>query len=1264
MADHAFKKFRRTASALTLFGCVLAASGAVALTPAAARGELAPVQSPTPLARLDDTGRAAVEARRTGKPVEVGTATTATTRTLANPDGTLSMEVTPQPARVKRDGGWVALDPTLRRNPDGSYSPVAAPYDLVLSGGGTDPFAMVTNGDSQLGLRFPARLPAPTVSGATATYPAALPGVDLVVTANEHGGFSHALVIKSAAAAARPTVRNLTLSLVTRNATLRTAPGGGLSAEDRHGRTVFTAPTPEIWDSSTAPSGPAGASTAGGEAAPGTALRSTATEPGSAAKRARVTARVSGNALTLSPDPALFADPDVRYPLFLDPAWNPNSTAPARNAWTYVDSSRTSTSYWNNSGRARAGYNGWEAQYYVARSYFQFPISSGLWNANIISATLQTKSVWSANNSDDYYFKIFRTGVISSSTTWSKQPVRYEQIDSRKLPGNWRSDGSENPMQHDFNVLALIRSAAAGKWSTATLGLINNHEGDKYAWRKFQNNPTISITFNSLPRTPDRYVTSPNVPCNSDPVGQIGNTSVTFSANLSDPDGTQTQLEGQFSIVNETTGATVAAPKVTVSNNRVASVTLPASSFTDGHRYAWNVKAYDGRDASLPSPTCRFVFNSRQPAPPAVTSTTYPDGTTGAPVGTPGSFTFTPPSGTDPPISYVYSLNTPPPATVPQSYGPFRGGTLLPAQSGGAATSASITPRRFGPNILYVYAINGAGNPGPVSIHRFTTDAPTTPAPAGDFSGDGRPDHVAVGTAFRPGAWLHVSTDGTGKLNSGVQVGPDGPGGAGGTGALTDWTGSTVSPLELNGDGAQDLLVRLPRSDADGNVHVLPGAGDGSPFDPVDRIRVLLPRIDGEPGNQTVDQIVASPWPSLTGSPLPDLYVIVGDTLYLYPPGFPPGAYDAPTLLSTGWTGRTITAAAVGADPALFARTNSTGRLELLTGNKTTGTPAGITGSPATVYATSGFDAASTPTIDGTDINRDGRPDLWTNRGNSTVNGHLNTGSNTLAAPFANAGGNQGLLRVGAAGYCLDNYNSATTNGNAISAYQCNAGPNSQIWTIVGDGSLRIAGKCVDVANGGTANRNPVQLYTCNGTAAQRWQPGPNDSLVNPVSGRCLDAETPLTSGSQVYIYDCHGGANQRWTLDTTGIGLIRSVFAGKCLDNDRGQMTNGNKVQIWDCNSGAAAQRWAMLGGGQIQIANYCLSVANGATANKSPVNLYVCQAGAATHQQWVIGPNFSLVNPASGRCLDVPNGNTTNGTALWIYDCNGTIAQRWLTS
>ncbi|MEV4132401.1 ricin-type beta-trefoil lectin domain protein [Dactylosporangium sp. NPDC049742] len=685
-------------------------------------------------------------------------------------------------------------------------------------------------------------------------------------------------------------------------------------------------------------------------------------------------------------------------------------------------------------------------------------------------------------------------------------------------------------------------------------------------------------------------------------------------------------------------------------------MSIAASQFTDGHTYQWYVKAYDGKDTSAATATCQFKVNKQQPAAPVVASATYPEDSTGPPIGTAAAFTFTPQAGSDLPISYVYSLNAAPPATIPGQYGPFKGGTLVQAAASGP-TSVTLTPRYFGPNILYVYGINGAGNPSAVTAYRFTTDAPAQPAVWGDFTGDGIPDQIAVGTVFRPGAWLHPGTDKAGHLGTPVQVGADGIGGAGSTASVRDWTGATATATEFTGDGVQDLLIKLPVSDADGNVTVLPGNGDGAPFDALDRIRVMLPTVDGSEGNQTVDQVVVSPLPSVTGSPLPDLYAIVGDNLYLYPPGFPPGNFEAPILISSGWTGRTIAATVNGTNPALFARTDATGKLELYTGDAATGTPAG-TDTPV-VYAASGFDANTVPAVTGADINTDGRPDLWADSRGTALDARLNTGANALAAAVTNQLGNQGLLKSAYAGYCVDNKGSATTAGNPIQLYSCNGGPLSQWWTLTSDGALRLGTMCLDVKSSGTANGTAVQLYTCNSSGAQKWQPGTGNALVNPQSGRCLDVGT-VANASALRIWDCNGTANQSWTLDASDTGPIRSAFAGKCLDNNRGLFTNGNPVQLWGCNGGYTSQAWTVLGDGQIQIAAMCLDVTGSGTANNTLVQLYSCNKGPA--QQWRIGPNFSLINPQSGKCLDVPGSATADGTRLQIYTCNGTDAQKWI--
>ena len=146
----------------------------------------------------------------------IGRLTTATTTVSAEPDGQLSLAEYVLPVRVRRGSGWTPVSTTLRRKVNGSVSPAAVPADTVtFSGGGTGAMATLAEGATSLALRWPGRLPAPVVSGSSATYRNVLPGVDLVLTATsaESGGFSQTLVVRDAAAARNPALARLDLGV-------------------------------------------------------------------------------------------------------------------------------------------------------------------------------------------------------------------------------------------------------------------------------------------------------------------------------------------------------------------------------------------------------------------------------------------------------------------------------------------------------------------------------------------------------------------------------------------------------------------------------------------------------------------------------------------------------------------------------------------------------------------------------------------------------------------------------------------------------------------------------------------------------------------------------------------------------------------------------------------------------------------------------------------------------------------------------------------
>lgn len=199
---------------------------------------------------------------------------------------------------------------------------------------------------------------------------------------------------------------------------------------------------------------------------------------------------------------------------------------------------------------------------------------------------------------------------------------------------------------------------------------------------------------------------------------------------------------------------------------------------------------------------------------------------------------------------------------------------------------------------------------------------------------------------------------------------------------------------------------------------------------------------------------------------------------------------------------------------------------------------------------------------------------------------------------------------VGKDGKCLDANGGSSADGTALIMWTCTGGAN-QKWTLNPNGSITgVAGKCVDVNAAGTANGTKVQLWTCNGAAAQKWAV----ALVNPASGRCLDAAA--TNGARVQISDCNRSAGQRWTLNGANGSIVGN--AGRCLDASGGSSADGTAVIVWTC-SGNTNQKWTLNADGTITgIGGKCLgTVANG-TAAGSQLELRTCAGNAS--QRWVL--------------------------------------------
>ena len=711
--------------------------------PSVAPPSAAPAEAPTEAA-------AQAAARQGGARVAVASLRSETQEVYANPDGTFTLEQHALPVRVRQGSSWVPVDATLRVRPDGSVRPVATTVAMAFSGGGTAPLARVASRGTEVALGWPAPLPAPVLSGDTATYPNVLPDVDLVVTADALG-FTEVLVVKTPQAARNPEVRRLRLTLRSVGLALRFDGAGNMEAVDPAGTSVFHAGTPMMWDSS------GGAGRRGFAEASGLVRH----------KAMRMTSDAGG--LTVEPDEAMLSDATTRYPVYIDPSvrWTGG-----RLAWTSVWRAYPNSSYFNSSDIARVGHENQTGM--TNRSFFRMNTST-VRGKHITGATFRTFEThsWSCSARQ---VEVWRTGAIGTGTTWNNQPSWAAKLQTLNVAKGYSSSCPDGTV--DFNVTAGVVTAAASNWADLTLGLRATSETDTFAWKKFQNNPTLIIDYNSIPSVPNTLSIDPGLPCvigSGRPI--VGTTTPTLRAKLSDVDAGQL-VGARFewwvtggSKIGETATAKLAS-------GSTHSATVPAGAFAVGGTYSWRVRAEDGTDVSGWTGWCELTVDPHPPVSfPVVTSTAYPpplpngDPVYRGAVGIPGSFTLSPGAGDTDVAAYIYGLNQYPPQSS------------VAASGTGKTAVVTLTPTMAEVNTLYVRSRDGVGNLGPIFGYQFYVRTATMPSghwPLDEASGTSAAD--ASGSAQTATASGGV-TWAAGRLNGEAQF-------SGGNGVV-----ATASPV-------------------------------------------------------------------------------------------------------------------------------------------------------------------------------------------------------------------------------------------------------------------------------------------------------------------------------------------------------------------------------------------------------------------------------------------------------------------------------------
>ncbi|MGV9691728.1 LamG domain-containing protein [Streptomyces sp. NPDC003444] len=785
-------------------------------------------------------------ARKSGKQVEVLGLRTERREIFAAPDGTYTAREYTEPIRAVQNGKWVDIDKTLVRRADGSVGPKAVTVGLTFSDGEAGkPFVTMRRGTREMALTWPhGKLAAPVIDGDSATYPDALPGVDLKVRA-EANGFGHLLVVKTPEAAADPRLLKLDLGLKTKGLTYKKDANGAVTAEDSVvGGTVFQSGAPSMWDSAASledaarAQGPAAVAksltAARADAAPAARTADTAPVPalegpGGGGKAVPLGVELSQGKMTLVPDQTMLRSGSTVFPVVIDPIQKTTD----RTGWTAVMSGKPTVGEWQYSGSAGVGkcptdYNAVScAGVGVRRVMFQFPLSFYK-NKQILSANFAARVqhvYWADARAEpvQLYRVAGSTARIDSSSNWSNTQnvtlTTLETLDQKIQPSNCESQANLNIKSAPNGGLSnSVRTAAQEGWSSMVLGLKAQDESTFGGWKRVCGNAYLSISYNTLPGKIEAGAMSanPGGACVTGANRPYTDVPPTFKVYANDADKGD-QVKVRFRVEwKDAAGAAKSYEEDTVYkaptsttpfNHKVRSVIPELTPIS------WSVVAHDGDGWGPWSGKCEFTYDKTFPGAPTVTTPQYPSDTIYHDgVGAPGTFTFAPNRKDAVPdtdvVKYRYSFDGEPNKEVANT-------------TGGGPASVTWTPTRPGPHWVDVVAVDKAAHPSALTRHSFYVASGAVAAAQWNLADEPGGEAVVEEQDKYPAAF-----------GPGVTFGVPGPGGAIDSAARFDGTadswvdaGSTVLDT-LNGFS---VSAWARPTDLSRNMTVVSQDGTGEP---------------------------------------------------------------------------------------------------------------------------------------------------------------------------------------------------------------------------------------------------------------------------------------------------------------------------------------------------------------------------------------------------------------------------------------------------
>ncbi|MFJ5123149.1 ricin-type beta-trefoil lectin domain protein [Kitasatospora sp. NPDC088548] len=741
----------------------------------------APPRTPLQQAMLD----AIATARSTGKPVVVDAMTDEASKTLANPDGTLTTTDNALPVRTERDGAWAEIDSTLRANADGTVSPAVASTALTLSGGGAGAMATVSTSDGKkLSVNAPFTLPAPTLHGATATYANVLPGVDLQLTALPVGGWRDVIVVHTPEAAANPALKTLRFPIDAQGLTVSSDDHGRIDVKDDTGALRFRSPAPLQWDSSgpaagsspaiaLKPAQPAAAAAPAADPAPAGGAPSTAEAPGDGANVALIGSKVTGNAIELTPNQEALGS--GTGPWYLDPSLTAVTSYTQSSA--EVQENHETAENFNKKSNLSTGYCGYKSsdpsidcgKLGRQRAYFQFNVNPAIYTVvsgagsppTLFTSTFngQVTGASSPGTNTPLVAYWAPTG-IDEHTSWNRQPcgTNGNMVMEGCTPVNGQWITGTGPLAMD--VTDMMKRAAAGKWATWTIGIApETSEWEKLYRHAIASNPSVTTTYDITPtiwypRTspaPGFASNNTKAECTSgganpwDNPGWVGsNQNIYLTANSWSPTGQSLYTSYQMWDDNDPNFRYVDG-RWGGSYNNPAEWVSPGS-LSDGHQYGWLARATDDILTSPNSAWCYFRVDKTNPRV-SISSTDFPPSGTPNPnpakyMNDPGTFTINaedPAPGPGLRASGVACIRVSTDSTPVTGWRCGQADTLAPGQP------YTYKPKDWGTKTLYAWAMDNAGNYSQSAVYNFYVPwRPDTQPLFGDVDNDQKPDVITV----------------------------------------------------------------------------------------------------------------------------------------------------------------------------------------------------------------------------------------------------------------------------------------------------------------------------------------------------------------------------------------------------------------------------------------------------------------------------------------------------------------------------------------